>query len=135
MPRFRSRTDAAASPIGDSCGLLDEVFRPCHFYVGPGLAASWHSAVVETIPWEIFQGRLLDATQTRERRSFLSWNLVEQTTEGPAPLPLISLKWDASARVIHVVRGLRCHAWESYDAGGNVIESRETTKWVAELIG
>jgi hypothetical protein len=135
MPRFRSRTDADGSPIGDPRDLLDEVFRPCHFYLGPALAAHWQRAVEETIPWEIFQGRLLDAAQTRERRSFVSWNLVEQTSEGPAPLPLISLKWDAPARAIHVVRGLHCHAWESCDAGGNVIESRETTKWVPELVG
>jgi hypothetical protein len=135
MPRFRSRTDADASPIGDPSGLIDDVFRPCHFYLGPGLVARWQRAIEETIPWEIFQGRLLDAAQTRERRSFLAWNLVEQTPEGPAPLPLVSLKWDAPARAIHVVRGLRCHVWESYDAGSNVIESRETTKWVPELVG
>jgi hypothetical protein len=135
MSRFRFRTDADSSPIGDPSCLLDDVFRPCHFYLGTGLAANWRSAVAETISWEIFQGRLLDAAQTRERRSFRSWNLFEQTPEGPAPLPLISLKWDAPAQAIHVVRGLLCHVWESYDAGGDVIESRETTKWVLELVG
>jgi hypothetical protein len=36
---------------------------------------------------------------------------------------------------LFVVRGIYCYAWEAYDAGGNVILTRETQKWVRELVG
>src|SRR5262249_48927771 len=38
-------------------------------------------------------------------------------------------------RQLHVTRAVQCYAWEAYDAGGNVILSRESRKWVRELIG
>jgi hypothetical protein len=45
------------------------------------------------------------------------------------------VKLDVHTRQIHVVRGILCYAWEGYDAGGGVIESREITKWTYELVG
>ncbi|GEM_PF-773515 len=135
MPRFRRRTAVDPSPLGDPRSLFDDVFQPRHFFIGPTLSVTWQAAAEEDIPWETYQGRLLDARQTREHRAFVSWNLVEQTADGPAAAPLISLKWDAERQEVHVVRGLLCHAWEAADGGGNVIESRETTKWMMELVG
>src|SRR2546423_15163431 len=108
MPRFRARITANASPVADPRPLLGDIFRPCHFYIGRGLSATWHDAVKETIPWEIYQGRLLDAAQTRERRSFEAWNLVVQTFDGPAPLPLVILKWEELSRAFLGVLGLLC---------------------------
>jgi hypothetical protein len=35
---------------------------------------------------------------------------------------------------MHVVRGVEGYAWEGYDAGGNVYESREVRKFLRELI-
>lgn len=135
MPRFRARLVASSAPVGDPCPLLDDVLRPCHFYVGPGPSLTWHCDVEEHVPWEVFQGRLLPPGQTRQRRMFRSWNVVEQTATGLADLPLLSLKWDASRREIHVVRGLLCHVWQMDRAGGNVVEGRETTAWIPELVG
>jgi hypothetical protein len=45
------------------------------------------------------------------------------------------LKLDFARRHVHVVRAILCYGWEGYDAGGNVILSRETTRWVRELVG
>ena len=49
--------------------------------------------------------------------------------------PLLSVKLDEATGQIHVVRAILSYAWEGYDAGDNVIQSRETTKWVRELVG
>lgn len=135
MPCFRPRSalDPAASP--DPCQLFDELFRPGHFYVGPDLDAVWRNRAEITLPWEVYQGRLLDAAQTRQERSFLAWTLTQQTEQGPADRPLMALLWDAPRQELHVVRSLLCHVWESYDDGGNVIQSREASKWLMELIG
>lgn len=146
-------------PLGDVRCLLDDVFQPRHFFVGPGLTVTWQHGVEEVTLWETYQGRLLDARQTRQQRAFVSWNLLEQTgalplTPLPSPqpsrirgegvlggegrsltAPLVSLKWDAERGEVHVVRGLLCHVWEAADGGGNVIESRETTKWLMERVG
>jgi hypothetical protein len=49
--------------------------------------------------------------------------------------PIVSVKLDVHVGQIHVTRGLLIHAWEGYDAGGGVIESREIVKWTRELVG
>ncbi|HWY86572.1 MAG TPA: hypothetical protein VNX28_07605, partial [Gemmataceae bacterium] len=49
--------------------------------------------------------------------------------------PLLSVKLDETAGQIHVVRAILSYVWEGFDAGDNVIQSRETTKWVRELVG
>src|SRR5262245_43348969 len=147
MPRFRRRAVADPSPLGDVRSVLDDVFEPRHFYIGPDLFVTWQTAVEEVIPWETYQGRLLDARITRQQRAFVAWNLVAQAApplnpnhsaqggEPDLPAPLISLKWDAERGEVHVVRGLLCYAWEPSDAAGNIIEGRETTRWISELVG
>jgi hypothetical protein len=87
------------------------------------------------IPWEIYKGRLLDASQTRERRTFEAWNIYSIDEFGRSTEPLLSVKLDAETGEIHVVRAILCYAWEAYESSANVIESRETTKWVRELVG
>lgn len=134
MPRFRPRLSADPAPAADPRQLFDDVFRPCHFYVGPELDVIWHDRVELTLPWEIYQGRLLDAAQTRQQRSFLAWTVTQQTDHRPADRPLVALLWDSTREELHVVRSLLCHVWESYDDGG-VIQSRETAKWIMELVG
>lgn len=135
MPRFRIRANLDPPVALEPGSLFDDLFQPCHFYVGPHLAVTWHSAADETIPWEIYQGRLLDARQTRASNTFRSWSLLEATAQAETPRPILSLKWDSPRGEVHVVRGMLCHVWESCDTGGNVIDSRETTKWVLELVG
>jgi hypothetical protein len=112
-----------------------DAIAPRHFFIGNGLELEWEHAETESIPWEIFKGRLLDASQTRERHTFEAWNVYSIDEFGRSTEPLLSLKLDADTKEIYVVRAILCYAWEAYDAGDNVIESRETTKWVRELVG
>src|SRR5712692_8960674 len=112
-----------------------DAVAPRHFFVGNGLELEWEHAPAENIPWEIYKGRLLDASQTRERRTFEAWNIYGIDETGRSTEPILSVKLDAETGQLHVVRAILCYAWEAYDAGDNVILSRETTKRVRELVG
>jgi hypothetical protein len=112
----------------------DLVARP-HFYVGPNVALEWEGPVREEVPWEIFRGRLLDSAYTRLRHAFEAWHVFRVEDGRRSDEPLLSVKLDLPARRIHVVRAVCCHAWEGYDAGGDVYLSRETRRWVRELVG
>jgi hypothetical protein len=108
--------------------------HPSHFFVGPATRLQWDHAA-EDISWEVFRGRLLDPAHTRQRRTFESWNIYLIGEAGPSSEPLLSVKWDAAAGQLHVVRAILSYAHEGYDAGGNVILTREVRKWVRELVG
>jgi hypothetical protein len=115
--------------------LIDAAMQSGHFYADPQLHLTWIAARSETIAWELFRGRVLDASQTRLRKTFLSWHVFQTDATNPATEPMISVKLDVHERRIHVTRGLLSYVWEGYDAGGAVIESRETIRWTRELVG
>ena len=98
----------------------------------PGLALTFRHDPAERLAWEVFHGRLLDPAHTRQRRTFESWGLY--AVPGPPDEALLSLKVDAEANRVHVVRAVEGYVWEGFDAGGGVYESRETRKWLRELI-
>lgn len=136
MARFRPMT---ISPVASSpsdlqavCQVIEDVFLPGHFFLPAAATFTWQTGKAEEIPWEIFRGRLLDPAHSRERRTFLSWNLWSEPT---ASQPLLSIKLDMHQGQVHVTRGLLCRVWEGYDEGNNVILSRETCRWVPELVG
>jgi hypothetical protein len=112
-----------------------DAMAPRHFFAGNGLCLEWEHVSAEDIPWEIYKGRLLGASQTRERRTFEAWSVYGIDENGRSTEPLLSLRLDAETQQLHVVRAILCYAWEAYDAGNNVILSRETKKWVRELVG
>jgi hypothetical protein len=132
MPRFRPRITSLADAAR---GLIADAVRPEHFFVGPVTHLEWDYAGCEKVVWEVFRGRLLDPAHTRQRRTFEAWNIYLIENGVRSPEPLLSVKSDRAAGQIHVVRAIHCYAWEGYDAGGNVILSRETKKWVRELVG
>jgi hypothetical protein len=115
--------------------LIDEAVRPAHFFVGPATRLEWQHVAAEDVSWEVFRGRLLDSAHTRQRRTFEAWNVYLIGDEGRSTESLLSVKLDLRAGQVHVVRAIHSYAWEGYDAGGNVILSRETKKWVRELVG
>ena len=115
--------------------LIEDAMQPGNFFAAPELRISWIAARSETIPWEIFRGRLVDASQTRLQQTFLSWQVLEENETHPATEPTISVKLDVHERQIHVTRGLLAYVWEGHDTGGGVIESRECVKWTRELVG
>src|SRR5579885_2605048 len=114
---------------------IDDAFRPANFFVEPTLNVEWFHLAAEEIAWETFQGRLLDANQTRQRASFESWSLHLVSDDGRSGEPLLSVKLDVSSAQVHVVRAIHSYAWEGYHAGDNVYLSRETRKWLRELVG
>ncbi|HZT83783.1 MAG TPA: hypothetical protein VFA26_26365, partial [Gemmataceae bacterium] len=138
MPRFRPVNPAAPPSrppsLDDARRLIADAVRPAHFFVGPATRLEWEH-VAEEVSWEVFRARLLDPAQTRQRRRFEAWNVYLVEDGGRAPEPVLSVKLDAAAAQVHVVRAIHCYAWEGYDAGGNVILSRQTKQWVRELVG
>jgi hypothetical protein len=109
-------------------------FAKNHFFVAPGFELEFEHKC-EEIPWEIFRGRLLEPAHTRIRQEFESWNAYWVDDKRRSQEPILSMKLDVAGRQIQVVRAIHSYVWEAYDAGGNVIESRETTRWVRELVG
>jgi hypothetical protein len=124
------------SPTPDAVrSLLAQLLLPGHFFQAGSTSLEWEAAVREETAWEVFRGRLLDPAHTRRRQTFLSWNVFLRTGTGRSDEPLLSVKLDEEGRQLHVVRALLCHAWEAYHAGDNVYLSRQTQKWVRELVG
>ncbi len=108
--------------------MIDAVVCPGSFFSTAQLTFS--AARAETITWEIFRGRLVPPTQTRQAKTFLAWNVF-----GPdATEPILSVKFDLHDRTIHVVRSLLTYAWTAID-NADVIESAETIAWSRELVG
>ena len=73
------------------------------------IATDLGSARSETIPWEIFRGRLLPRSQTREQKTLLSWHV----TEPDATEPTVSAKLDVQTRHLYVTRGFAAYVWEA----------------------
>jgi hypothetical protein len=135
MPHFRTLNRSSGDVGPDRVrALLADVLRPGHFFVRPPLVLVARAGR-EELPWEIFRGRLLDPAHTRLRRTFETWSLY-LISDGLQPdQPLLSLKFDPAAAEFHVVRAVECYVWEGYHAGDNVYLSRETRKWIRELVG
>jgi hypothetical protein len=136
MPRFRPRLTPPAPPDATPPDLLtvgqliDELMQPGHFFVAASLKLHWIAGKAEDVPWEVFRGRLVDPAHTRKQARFLSWHVCAESGD-----PMISVRLDVHAGLVHVTRGILCYAWEGYDSGGGVIESREVQRWTTELVG
>lgn len=94
-----------------------------------GAALRLRHRAAEERPWELFQGRLLDETQTRQKGIFESWSLCLVAPEGE--VPLLALLLDAGA--LFLVRHLEGYVWEGYSEG-NVARSRERRRHLCELV-
>lgn len=114
--------------------IVEIVLQPGHFFLPAGGLEPLEHHSAEEISWEIFQGRLLDASQTRERRVFEAWNLHWEDGQARSAEPLLAVKLDVESGCVHVLRAILCHTWEGYHAGDNVYLSRETRKWLRELV-
>jgi hypothetical protein len=137
--------------LDDVRHTAESLTRLWRFFTGRTLRLGWSHVPAAEEVWEVFQGRLLDPVHSRQRCSFESWNVhVLPDVDPPVPDPgrcpgldcfafsghpcLLSLKLDAGGGRLYVVRGIEGYAWEGYNAGGNVYESREVRKWLRELI-
>ena len=114
--------------------LIETVLSPANFFVGTaGRLRSTYSPS-EICAWELFQGHLLAATQTRQTKEFQAWNVYLDQHDASANEPLISLKWNRTDSRLYVVRNILSHTWEIYESRPQVIESRPTQRWLPELV-
>jgi hypothetical protein len=118
----------------DLGSVVDLVFSPGNFFLAPGIELAFERGQ-EEISWELFRGRLLDPAHSRVCKSFEAWNAYWVDNGKRSGEPILSVKQDAPSRQIHVVRAIHSYVWEGFDSGSNVIETRETTRWVRELVG
>jgi hypothetical protein len=136
MPSFRTVRSSANSALERDRvrALLEDAIAPAHFCSANGAELDCEHVAAQDVPWEILHGQLLDRAFTQQKQTFEAWNIYRIDGGQRSGEPLLSLKLDVEGR-IHVTRAILCHAWEGYDAGNNVFLSRETTKWVRELVG
>lgn len=113
--------------------LIDAALSPVNFFVGNGQLRVTYDPC-EQCAWELFQGHLLSATQTRQIKPFQSWNVFLDRLEATTDTPLLSLKWDPSNARLYVVRNILSHAWETHESRPKVIEARPTQCWLPELV-
>ncbi len=139
MPSFRAkrssarRSTEAVLHLDDVRQVIEEVWRPAHFFARSHL--HWQHSACEEVPWEVYQGRLLDSAHCWTSQTFEVWNIFWTDDTGRSTEPILSLKLDMAIPQVHVTRALHCYAWEGYNAGGDVYLSRETRKWIRELVG
>ena len=88
-----------------------------------------------TMPWEVYRGRLLDQTQTRETAAFETWDLCyadPQLADCPA---LVSLLLDVELGEVQITRQLHIHGYQAVEVSPGVIETRPIRRWQRELVG
>lgn len=116
----------AAPPVVE---ILEKVITPGRFFVSPSIHLAWRHEV-ETIPWELYRGHVLDRTRTRERQTFESWNLCEPSD----PEPVLSIKFCPATNTLFVTRSIRCHTHEVTEERG-LLQTRPVVRRIRELIG
>src|SRR5438552_2359829 len=121
--------------LDDVRRIVSRVLSPAHFFIAGPAILEWEHRDAEELYWEVFNGQLLDGSQTRQRVTFEAWNVLRIDAAGRSAEPIIAVKLDAAAGILHVTRSVLRYAWEAYADAGNVIQSRETVKWVRELVG
>jgi hypothetical protein len=114
--------------------VIAEAMKAGQFFAGPSLQLRW-SHENEEVFWEIFNGRVLDRAQTRQRRRFEAWNLREVDPAIADAEPMLSVKFDPDSNEVHVTRSILAYAWEAFDDETGAIQSRETVKRNREWIG
>ncbi len=138
MVRFRARTgNTQGQPLTRQAvrQVIDEVLRPGHFFVDPSIHIEWTDWFTEEIPWELFHGRLLDPAHTRLIGRFESRHVYRSGPDGRAAEPLIAVLYDAAHENVHITRAIDSMVTEGYEATDNTFLTRETRKWVRELVG
>lgn len=120
--------------------VIEEALQPERFFVAEPYRLTIERQPREETAWEVFRGHLLDASRTRERQPFESWNVslrsVRDAASGDVTAePLLSVKWDSPSNRLHVTRNLLMYGWEAYEASQGVISSRPAQKWMPELVG
>src|SRR4051812_39527853 len=100
MPTFRQVVFTGV-PATDGVRLhelIAELTDLANFVVTGPPRLTWEHRPEEELFWEVFRGRVLDGSMTRERRRFEAWNVHVLGEDGTASAePLVSVKRDAAA--------------------------------------
>jgi hypothetical protein len=112
---------------------IDRVLSLGHFFVALPARLRIEHVPSERIAWDTFQGHLLDAAQTRETIVVDSWNV--WLDDAGAGAPLISIHRRYAGPLVHVTRRILTYGFEAYEESPGMILSRETQKWIRELVG
>ncbi len=118
--------EQAAAAIADS-------LRPERFVVTGTRTTSprLRHRPTDCVPWELFRGHLLDASQTRQRRCFDSWAVFVGDEDEE---PLLAVRLEAEEGRVFVVRSFLVHGHEAIEENG-VLTTRPALKWLRELVG
>jgi hypothetical protein len=131
---YRSQSEIVAERL-QVRRLIEAAIDRRNFFIGDESRLRWDYCEREQTYWEIFRGRVLDQTQTRMTRAFESWCVYENNQQSDhADEPLLSIRYDADEREIHVTRSIRCRGWESYVEGQTIL-ARESERRIRELVG
>ncbi|MCS6976861.1 MAG: hypothetical protein NZM31_07625 [Gemmatales bacterium] len=116
--------------------VIADALRPERFVAGaakelpPGELRCVHRPA-DLVPWEIFRGHLLDASQTRQRRCFDSWLVFQGAARDE---PLLAVRLATEERRVYVVRSVQVHGHEAIEEDG-ILTTRPVVKWLRELVG
>jgi hypothetical protein len=113
---------------------IEQMLQPAHFFVAAAGRLQIDHRASETLPWEIFRGHLLDGSQTREQKTFDSWNILVQPAADTPPQPLLAVLFARAERLVYVTRSIETYIQEPYVTEANVVLTREVRKWVRELV-
>jgi hypothetical protein len=106
------------------------------FFAPPGVVLRLSHDPRRAVAWETLGGHLLDQAQTRKERTFASWEVsLASAANSAGPQPLLAVFWEEPRATFHVIRYLRVHGWEAYEAEPSVILSRPVEKQARELVG
>src|SRR5437016_4283096 len=105
--RPRSEGHPHSAPLNPDAirEVITDALLPVHFFAGPSLGLEWEHLPAEELPWEVFQGRLLERTHTRQQRTFEAWNVHALEGGTRSAEPLLAVKLDLAAGELHVTRG------------------------------
>jgi hypothetical protein len=116
-----------------AAAVISEALRPERFVVAGTAKSSVRPGrrPADCIPWELFRGHLLDASQTRLRRCFDSWLIFAHEKDEE---PLLAVRMAAEEGRLFVVRSLLVHGHEAVEEDG-ILTTRPALKWLRELVG
>jgi hypothetical protein len=104
------------------------------FVTGGDLALCRSHEPQNILPWELYQGRLVNPRHTRQVRPFECWTLHAQEA-GQATRTILSVLRALDGPQWFVVRQIQSWIWEAYESSPDVFDSRLVARPVTELVG
>jgi hypothetical protein len=114
--------------------IVERAISPQRFFTADDLAVRSAHDSEQLLPWELYQGRLVNPRHTRRLRSFESWTIEVQEAGQPVRT-LLSILRALDGPECFVTRQIQSWVWEAYEPAPNVFESLLVARGVTELVG